>query len=233
MKIRIPLLIVGLTCALIAPAGASLTWEQQEIDLHPALADKTAVAHFKYKNTGDKPIKITSVHASCGCTTAALAKDTVAPNESGEIVATFTIGDRSGVQTKSITVRTDDQPEQATILRLKATIPQVLTVAPVFLFWSAKDDLIPKVITVDVGADFKVDKMNVTSTDKSIETEVVPVPDKKEFRVIVKPTESGRPINASLKIEPVLPDDAHKPYYANVRVDSRAKMPKAPMAPPK
>lgn len=225
MKIRSAFLIVSLTFLLLGRAGAALVWEQKEADLHPALTDKTAVAHFKYKNTGDKPVKITSVHASCGCTTAALAKDTVAPEESGEIVATFTIGDRSGVQTKTITVRTDDQPEQATILKLKATIPQLLQVAPVFLFWSAKDALTPKVITVDVGADYAVDKINVTSTDKSIETEVVPVPEKKEFRVIVKPTESGRPINASLKIEPVLKADAHKPYYANVRIDSRAKPP--------
>ena len=193
MKIRSAFLIVSLTFLLLGRAGAALVWEQKEADLHPALTDKTAVAHFKYKNTGDKPVKITSVHASCGCTTAALAKDTVAPEESGEIVATFTIGDRSGVQTKTITVRTDDQPEQATILKLKATIPQLLQVAPVFLFWSAKDALTPKVITVDVGADYTVDKINVTSTDKSIETEVVPVPEKKEFRVIVKPTESGRP----------------------------------------
>ena len=223
MKIRTAFLIVSLTCLLLGPAGAALVWEQKEADLHPALTDKTAVAHFKYKNTGDKPVRITSVHASCGCTTAALAKDTVAPEESGEIVATFTIGDRSGVQTKTITVRTDEQPEQATILKLKATIPQLLQVAPVFLFWSAKDELSPKVITVDVGADYAVDKINVTSTDKSIETEVVPVPDKKEFRITVKPTESGRPINASLKIEPVLKEEAHKPYYANVRVDSRAQ----------
>ena len=225
MKIRSAFLIISLTLLFLGRAGAALVWEQKEADLHPALTDKTAVAHFKYKNTGDKPVKITSVHASCGCTTAALAKDTVAPEESGEIVATFTIGDRSGVQTKTITVRTDDQPEQATILKLKATIPQLLQVAPVFLFWSAKDALTPKVITVDVGADYAVDKINVTSTDKSIETEVVPVPDKKEFRVVVKPTESGRPINASLKIEPVLKEDAHKPYYANVRIDSRAKPP--------
>jgi hypothetical protein len=223
MKIRAAFLIVSLTSLLLGPASAALVWEQKEADLHPALTDKTAVAHFKYKNTGDKPVKITSVHASCGCTTAALAKETVAPDESGEIVATFTIGERSGVQTKTITVKTDDQPEQATILKLKATIPQLLQVSPAFLFWSAKDALVPKVITVDVGAEYSVDKITVTSTDKSIETEVEKVPDKKEFHVIVKPTESGRPINAALKIEPVLEADAHKPYYANVRIDSRAK----------
>jgi hypothetical protein len=41
----------------------------------------------------------------------------------------------------------------------------------------------------------------------------------------VTPEEAGRPINAALKIEPDFPKDAPKTFYANVRVDSRAKMP--------
>ncbi|MGH8094902.1 MAG: DUF1573 domain-containing protein [Chthoniobacterales bacterium] len=225
MKIRTVLGLIGLLCAFATPAPAALTWETTAADLHPALTDKTAVAHFKYKNTGDKPVKITSVHPSCGCTTAALAKDVVAPNESGEITATFNIGDRSGVQTKTITVMTDDQPAQATILKLTATIPQLLKIAPVFLYWPAKGVLSPKTITVDVGPDFPVNKLTVTSTDKSIATEVVPGPEKKQFRIVVRPTESGRPINAALKIEPDFPKDSPKSFYANVRVDSRATMP--------
>jgi hypothetical protein len=226
MKNRAKLLSLGLllTCAISAPA--TLTWETKDADLHPTLTDKTAVAHFKYKNTGDKPVKITSVHASCGCTTAALAKDTVGPNESGEITATFNIGGRSGVQTKTITVVTDDQPEQPTTLKLVATIPQLLEIKPIFLFWSATDVLNPKTITVDVGKDFPVTKLDVSSTDKSITTEVQPAADKKEFKIIVKPTESGRPINAALKIQADYPKDGTKPYYANLRVDSRATKPK-------
>jgi hypothetical protein len=226
MKNRVNLLSLLLLLSLAIPASAALTWENKEADLHPSLGDKTAVAHFKYKNTGDKPVKITSVHASCGCTTAALAKDVVAPNESGEITATFNIGGRSGVQVKTITVTTDDQPDQPTILKMTTTIPQLLEVKPIFLFWSANDVLNPKTITVDVGGDFPVTKLNVTSTDKSISTEVQPVPDKKEFKIVVKPTEAGRPINASLKIEADYPKESPKPYYANLRIDSRATMPK-------
>jgi len=231
MKYRVILFVLGfsLTCSLSAPAA--LTWESKDADLHPSLADKTAVAHFKYKNTGDKPVKITSVHASCGCTTAALKKDVVDPKESGEITATFNIGGRSGVQTKTITVMTDDQPEQPIILTLKATIPQLLAVQPIFLFWSANDELKPKTINVEVGKDsggkeFPVTKLNVTSTDKSISTEVKPDADKKGFKIIVKPTEAGRPINAALRIEPDYPKGSAKPYFANLRIDSRAVMPK-------
>jgi Protein of unknown function (DUF1573) len=225
MKIPVSFALFALVFAIVLPADAALKWETTEVDLHPSLSDKTAVAHFKYKNTGDKPVKITSVHPSCGCTTAALAKDVVDPNESGEITATFNIGDRSGVQTKSITVRTDDATNEATILKLKATIPQLLQVAPTFIFWSANDKLTPKTITVSIGGDFPVTKLNVTSTDKSITTEVEPEPDAKAFRIVVTPQEAGRPINAALKIEPDFPKDAPKTFYANVRVDSRAKMP--------
>ncbi len=231
MNHRATILSFALLTALTVSASATLTWEAKEADLHPALSDATAVAHFKYKNTGDKAVKITSVHASCGCTTAALKKDVVEPNESGEITATFNIGGRSGVQTKTITVITDDQPNQPTILKLTATIPQLLTLQPIFLFWSQNDELKPKTITVDVGKDnegknFPVTKLNVTATDKSISTEVQPEKDKGEFKILVKPTEAGRPINAALKIVPDYPKEAPKPYYANLRVDSRATMPK-------
>jgi len=223
MKIRTALVLVSLMFVLGGPARAALVWETTAADLHPAVSDKTAVAHFKYKNTGDKPIKITSVHPSCGCTTAALAKDVVEPNESGEITATFNIGDRSGVQNKTITVMTDDTPGQPTILKLTATIQQLLQVAPVFVYWPAGDVLNSKTINVDVGAEFPVKKLTVTSTDKAIATEVAPGPNDKTFRITVTPTESGRPINATLKIEPDFPKETTKSFYVNVRVDSRAK----------
>jgi len=224
---------VSLLGLVAQTATATLTWETTSADLHPSLTDKTAVAHFKYKNTGDKPVKITKVQPSCGCTTAALAKETVAPNESGEITATFNIGDRSGVQKKTITVMTDDQPNQPTILKLSATIPQLLQIAPVFVYWSAKEVLDPKTINVNVGGDFQVNNLTVSSTDKGISTEVVPGPEKKEFKIIVKPTESGRPINAAIKIEPDMPKDVHKMYFANVRVDSRATAAAPAPVPPK
>lgn len=225
MKKFFTLAFVGLALAAAGSAHATLTWESTSADLHPSLTDKTAVAHFKYKNTGDQAVTITDVHPSCGCTTAALAKSVVEPNESGEITATFNIGDRSGVQNKTITVRTNDTAEVTTILKLTATIPTLLDLQPVFIHWEANEELKPKTITAKIGGDFAVTKLNITSTDKSIATEVVPDKEKKEFQIVITPQEAGRPINASLKIEPDFPKDAPKTFYANVRVDSRAKMP--------
>src|SRR5437870_4168809 len=104
-------------------ARAELKWEQTAVELHPARGDKQAIGHFKYQNTGKAPVHFKSVHASCGCTAAQSQKDQVAPGEKGEITATFNIGDRTGLQVKTVTVQTDDpDPAHATaILTLKTT----------------------------------------------------------------------------------------------------------------
>ena len=211
--------VIGLLLALQGAAHGALVWEGTAADLHPSLSDKEAVAHFKYKNTGDKPVKITSVHPSCGCTTAALAKDVVAANESGEITATFHIGDRSGVQMKTITVVTDDQPEEPTVLKLKATIPRLLEYTPAFLYWRRGEEHTPKTIEVKIG-DFPVTKLDVTSTDPAVKVKSAAVPNEKAFRITVTPDPGDKTVNAALKIQPDFPKEAPKTFYANVRVDA-------------
>ena len=129
-----------------ATARAELAWEKKELDLHPAIGDATAVAVFKYVNKGDKSIHFNSVRTSCGCTVAALQKNDVAPGEKGEITATLKIGDRSGLQTKTVTVDTDDAKEPTTILTLKANITQLLDVQPAFVFWKVGEAAKPKTI---------------------------------------------------------------------------------------
>src|ERR1700730_11410280 len=122
MKTRI--LSFKLSILLAAAAHAELKWEQSTVELHPAMGDKQAVAHFKYENTGKTAVHFKSVKASCGCTATQTQKEVVNPAEKGEITATFTIGDRTGQQVKTITVQTDDpNPTQATpLLPLRAMI---------------------------------------------------------------------------------------------------------------
>src|SRR5438045_2840460 len=120
---RFLFVLVWLTVLATAVRG-ELVFDKTEIELHPAIGDEKAIAKFPYQNKGDKPIAIKSVTTSCGCT-AASAKQTADPGEKGEVTATFTIGDRMGVQQKAITVVTDDATKPATTLMLKVFIPQV------------------------------------------------------------------------------------------------------------
>src|SRR5207302_5745912 len=144
MKTR--LLIFTLSIFLCVAARAELKWEQNLIDLHPAVGDKTAVAHFKYQNTGSTPVRFKSVKASCGCTTTQSQKEVVNPSEKGEIVATFNIGDRTGQQMKTVTVQTDDpNPAQSTTtLTLKANITPALEIKPPVVYWQNGEEPKPK-----------------------------------------------------------------------------------------
>ena len=63
------------------------------------------VSHtFAITNTGDMPLVITRVIASCGCTTPEWPKEPVAPGKSAEIKVTFDPANRPGPFTKTISI---------------------------------------------------------------------------------------------------------------------------------
>jgi LEA14-like dessication related protein len=71
---------------------------------------------FKFKNDGDENLVIQGVHASCGCTGAAIGdKKEFNKGEEGEIKVSFNTSGRSGVQSKTVSVQSND-PESPTII---------------------------------------------------------------------------------------------------------------------
>jgi len=207
-----------LSIFLCAIARAELKWEQTSVELHPAPADKEAVGHFKYQNTGSQPVRFKSVHTSCGCTAAQSQKDEVPPGEKGEITATFKIGDRTGTQVKSVTVQTDDPVNATTILTLKAVIPQQLEINPTFVFWGQGEALKPKSIVVRASKDFPVKQLKVTSSSPDFQTKVEETGNG-QFKIDIQPSDTSRNMAATLTIQP---EGSTKTFYAMARVTNAA-----------
>jgi hypothetical protein len=90
-----------------------------------------------FRNAGDKPLRIVSVATSCGCLAAKPEKETYAPGESGEIRAELDLQRRVGVQSRTITVTTDDASQQTTILTLLVEIPEPVIIRPRLLSWGS------------------------------------------------------------------------------------------------
>ena len=210
-------LFSGALCFLLAAsAPAALVFEKTELDLHPDMGASKVDAVFKYENKGDAPVHIKSVRPSCGCTTAALAKNDVAPGEKGEITATFNIGDRTGLQVKTVTVETDDPKTPQMVLTFKATIAQLLELQPTFVFWQANEAPQPKTITVKAAKGATVKKIDVVSSSGDFTAKVEPGQAAGEFKIEVQPKDTAKPLNATLTIKP----DANpaKVFYASARV---------------
>jgi hypothetical protein len=68
----------------------NLEFEELTHDFGTLQEELGSVTHaFKFTNTGDKPVVITNVQASCGCTTPGWTKEPVKPGETGEVLATY------------------------------------------------------------------------------------------------------------------------------------------------
>jgi len=184
------------------------------VELHPATADKQAIGHFKYQNTGSKPVRFKSVRTSCGCTAAQSQKEEVPPGEKGEITATFNIGERTGTQVKTVTVETDDPEHATTVLTLKAVIPQQLEITPTFVFWGQGEAPKPKTIVVRAAKEFPVKHLKVTSSSPDFQTKVEENGNG-QFKIDIEPKDTSRQIASTLTIQP---EDSQKIFYATARI---------------
>src|SRR2546430_900794 len=204
------ILTFTLSILLCVGARAELKWEQSTIELHPAVGDKTAVAHFKYQNTGTTPVHFKSVKASCGCTTTQSQKEVVNPGEKGEIVATFNIGDRTGQQMKTVNVQTDDPvPAQATtVLTLKANIAQALEIKPTFVYWQSGEEPKSKKISIKASKDFPARNITVKSNSENFESKVEPSKTSGEWTIVVTPKDTSHAMGTALLVQSDYPKEA-------------------------
>lgn len=223
--------IVAIIAAFASAARSELAFEKNELELHPAAGDETAVGHFKYQNKGDKPVAIKSVVTSCGCT-AATAKNNADPGEKGEVTATFKIGDRTGTQQKAITVVTDDPTHSTTTLTLKVVIPQLLQLQPTFLFWQTGEPAKSKTIVARAGKDISIKNLDVSSSSADFITKVEPGSTVGEFRINVEPKQTTQATAATLTIRPALPNGKPKVFYASARVTPQSPVAGQSASPP-
>ena len=121
------------------------------------------------------------------------------------------------MQHKTVTVTTDDPAQPQTMLTLRAMIPTLLEVQPIFVFWKQDEDIKPKTIKVKAGTDSQVKKITVTSSDPEISALVKPGGAANEWDINVEPKDVKKLHNATLTI---LPESAGKPkpFMATARV---------------
>ena len=65
--------------------------------------NKPVTHEFRFTNSGDAPLVISSVQASCGCTVTDYSKDPIAPGSEGYVKATYNAA-KVGVFSKTVTV---------------------------------------------------------------------------------------------------------------------------------
>lgn len=199
--------------ALIYPINAigELKFESNEIS--DTILDNVTAYHFSYKfqNTGNTPIKITSIEQICGCTIIDQAKKVYEKDEKGVISGVFDVENRIGLQEKIIFIKTDDLGQSVIKLYLNINILKTLDITPQLLFWSKNSKAKEKNISVNLnkselvsisieGAEFNI--LKYQNGNK-----------KNEFIITVSPKSTQTPAKDKLEIKTKGQDGKEKSSY--------------------
>jgi len=97
-----------------------LSFETDVIDFGKVAQNSDGVRTFKFTNTGTKPIAISKVKTSCGCTVPKYSKEPILVGESGEIEIKYDTK-RVGNFTKTITVMSNAS-EANKVIKIKGEV---------------------------------------------------------------------------------------------------------------
>lgn len=84
-------------------AKESIEWKNKIVDMGEIPQGIPATAIFEFTNTGEKPVLITNVKPSCGCTNPQYPKEPIQPGKTAQISAVYNAA-AMGSFNKSVTV---------------------------------------------------------------------------------------------------------------------------------
>ncbi len=109
--------------------GGIALMSAQEIELSESNVDLgniefggKAITTVQIKNTGDKPLIISDVKASCGCTVPEWPKAPIAPGSSADMTVQYTTTRKAGPFNRTLTINSNAQTEARKIFRIKGVV---------------------------------------------------------------------------------------------------------------
>lgn len=103
-------------------AGAKIFFNETQHDFGKVKEGGKVEYTFTFENKGTESLQIKDVKTSCGCTAAVVSESTLKPGQTGSIKVEFDTKNRSGRNSKTITVVSNDLKEPNKLLTIYADI---------------------------------------------------------------------------------------------------------------
>lgn len=97
-------LIVLVAFQAQAQSGPVLTFKEKSIDFGDIVQGAKVSHTFEFTNTGDAPLVISNVAATCGCTVPSWPKEPVAPGSTAKIEVSFNSAGKMGKQNSVVRI---------------------------------------------------------------------------------------------------------------------------------
>jgi hypothetical protein len=187
--------------ALAACLHAELALDVPAIEVKPKPEDDEVQTTFKFRNKGDKVVKILGLESACSCLSAELDKAEYQPGEIGTGTATFTVSSFKGRYEKFITVNTDDPKQPAWQVNFILEIPEVVDIKPKNLQWWIGDEPTSKACLVQFTGDVPMKIIKITPTRQNVDFTWKEVKEGREYLITVTPKTTEEVTMGALKIE--------------------------------
>ena len=89
-----------------------MTFNETEYNFGTVIQGEKVSHKFKFTNTGEGNLVISSVKPSCGCTSPKWTREPIKPGEEGYIELTFDSSNKSGIQNKNVRIAANTDPNE-------------------------------------------------------------------------------------------------------------------------
>lgn len=217
-----------LLCLLFTAAShAELTTGVPAIELKPKPEDEEVETVFKFRNAGDKTVKVLSLESACSCLSAELDKAEYKPGEEGAGTARFKVASLVGRHEKYVIVSTDDPEQREWRISFILDVPAVVDIKPKTLQWFIGDEPTPKSCLVQFLGDDPAKVVNVTATRENVAFEWKELKEGREYLITVTPRTTDEVTLGALKIETSSPIAKYRNQLAFFSISRKPDLPPA------
>ncbi len=194
---RLALLLFAFT----ASVHAELSLDVPAIELKPKPEDEEVETTFKFRNKGDKVVKILGLESACSCLSATLDKAEYQPGEVGTGHASFKVSTFVGKHEKFVTVNTDNPKQPDWQVNFILDVPAVVDIKPKNLQWWIGDAPAPKACLVEFLGNEPMKIVGITPTRKNVKFTWKEIKEGRQYLITVTPDSTEDTTMGALKIE--------------------------------
>lgn len=212
--------LVTVGCAAIAlcsvgqdaPGHASLICSQPVYEFGERSANEVVTNTFVLRNAGTNAVHLLNVRTSCGCTTAALATNVLAPGQTTDLLANLSLQGRRGQQRKTIYVESDDPYAGNLRLELVGAVRVAIEVQPEGLHFGslARDGEVERNVVLTARSNLTFHVTSVRSSSQGFDVHAVTREEGRRYEIAVRSV-GPRPGGTSYALVQVETDLADMP----------------------